>query len=335
MKSLPALAADLALVPDASAALRVIHEELSGADHHTGIVLLTVDPRRNALVNRQLAASDVGINDPLPPHALLALDHLPPTVQYAVLAGQRFADVGDQGSQYAKLLGVEAAAGDFRLLLKGVVFEGALAAVLALYDSGRRSSSKLVDRAAPLATLFELAYARFYERDARFEAVSALHEVTTRMRAEHASSTAGLEREVERLRAVQRAGTSDVVHRLRDAIGAAERRAIASEQRLVAVEGQVVRAVDRLERTHVQLHQQDTALRTQAGLIRELEMQLAVTGKPAQSASEPRGEPGSADESQHELQHELQHESQHESQHQPQRRSEPATLPATAEAATR
>jgi hypothetical protein len=284
VKSLPALAADLSLAPDAAAALRVVHEELSGDDRRTGFVLLTVDPRRNALVNNQLAVADTGSETALPPYALLALDHLPPTVQYAVLAGQRFADVGDQGSQYARLLGVEAGVGDFRLLLKGIVFEGALAAALALYDSGRRSGTKLLERAAPLATLFELSYARFYERDARFEAVSALHAVTTRMRAEHASAVAGLEREVERLRAAQRAGTSDVVHRLRDAVGAAETRAIAAERRLVAVEGQVVSAVDRLERTHVQLHQQDSTLRTQAELIRQLEARLAEAERLAEPA---------------------------------------------------
>ncbi len=283
VKSLPALAADLALAPDASAALRLVHEELSGGDRRTGFVLLTVDPRRNALVNEQLVA-DSAPDGALPPYALLALDHLPPTVQYAVLAGQRFADVGDQGSQYARLLGVDAGVGDFRLLLKGVVFEGALAAALALYDSSRRSSSRLLERAVPLATLFELAYARFYERDARFEAVSALHDVTTRMRAEHASAVAGLEREVERLRAAQRAGTSDVIHKLRDAVGAAERRAIAAEQRLVAVEGQVVNAVDRLERTHVQLHHQDATLRAQTDLIRQLEARLAELGKVAETA---------------------------------------------------
>jgi hypothetical protein len=104
------------------------------------------------------------------------------------------------------------------------------------------------------------------------------------MRAEHASAVAGLEREVERLRAAQRAGTSDVMHRLRDAVGAAERRAIAAEQRLVAVEGQVVNAVDRLERTHVQLHQQDNLLRTQAELIRQLEARLAEAASVAEPA---------------------------------------------------
>jgi hypothetical protein len=276
VKSLPALAADLALAPNAAAALQAVHEALSGADRNTGFVLLTVDPRRNALVNMQLALAEGGAEvAAIPQHALLTLDHLPPTVQYAVLAGQRFVDVGDQSSQYGTLLGVSPGIGPFRLLLKGVVFEGALAAALALYDMGHRSGPKLLDRAHPLATLFELAYARFYEREARFEAVSALHDVTTRMRAEHASAVAGLEREVERLRIAQRAGMSDVVHGLRDAVGAAERRAVAAEQRLVAVEAQVVNAVDRLERAHVQLHEQDSTLRDQAELIRELEARLA------------------------------------------------------------
>ena len=273
VKSLPALAAELSLAQDAAAALRSVNQELTGDDRRVGLVLLTVDPRRNSLVNDQLAAAS---DDTGPvPYAMLALDHLPPAVQYAVLAGQRFVEVGDQSSQYGRLLGVEAGAGDFRLLLKGIVFEGALAAVLALYDSGRRSTSKLLDKVAPLTIIFELAYARFYERDARFEAVSALHEITTRIRAEHASAVAGLEREVERLRAAQRAGTSDVVHKLRDAVAAAEKRAMAAEQRLVAVEGQVVSAVDRLERSHIQLHHQDSVMRQQSELIRQLEARLS------------------------------------------------------------
>jgi hypothetical protein len=284
VKSLPALAADLTLAPSASAALQAVHDELSGADRHTGFVLLTVDPRRNALVNRRLIADERGADPTIPAHALLALDHLPPVVQYAVLAGQRFVDVGDQSSQYARLLGVEAGGvGTFRLLLKGIVFEGALAATLALYDTGHRSGPKLLERANPLATLFELSYARFYERDARFEAVAALHDVTTRLRAEHASAMAGFEREVARLRAAQRAGTSDVVRGLRDAVGAAEQRAIEAEQRLVAVEAQVVNAVDRLERTHIQLHDQDTALRAQAELIRQMEARLAEAERVAHS----------------------------------------------------
>lgn len=277
-KSLPALAAELAAAQDIAAAVRIINDDLSASDRQTGFVLLMFDSRRGALVNAALAgpsrADTEATSTPAPPHSRLALDHLPPATQYAILAGQRFSDVGDQANQYARLLGLDLATSELRLALKGIVLEGALAAVVALYDTRRRVAPKLLERAEPLASLFELAYARFYERDARFEAVAALHDVTTRLRAEHGGAVAALEREVQRLRAAQRAGTSDVVRQLRDAVAAAERRAIAAEQRLRAVEEQVVNAVDRLEHTHVQLHEQDNTIRAQRQSIRELQLQL-------------------------------------------------------------
>jgi hypothetical protein len=269
-KSLSALAAELALVPDAAAALRLVHDELSSWERQTGVALLHFDAHRNALVNRALLSPEATAGThPLPAHAMLALDHLPPTAQYAVLAGQRFADIGDQGGQYARLLGLPSAVDELRLLLKGIVIEGALAAVVAVYDARRRSGAKLMEHAEPLCALLELAYARFYERDARFEAVAALHDVTTRLRAEHAQAQGSLQREVERLRAAQRAGTSEVVRQLREAVGAAERRAMTAEERLTAVEAQVVSAVDRLERTHLQLHEQDATIRALQEMIRQ------------------------------------------------------------------
>lgn len=274
-KSLPVLAAELALANDSAAALRTVHEELADWDRHAGLALLTYDAHRGALINRADAAR-AGGNGSASVSVFLALDHLPPAVQYAVLAGQRFADVGDQAAQYARILGVELAGGtQFRMLVKGIVLEGALSAVLAAYDTRRRGAARLLDRAEPLAGLFELAYARVYEREARFEAVAALHDVTSRLRAEHASSVSSLEREVERLRSAQRAGTSDVVRELRHAVATAERRATTAEQRLVAVEEQVVSAVDRLERLHLQLHEQDEAIRARNDTIRKLEQRLA------------------------------------------------------------
>lgn len=275
-KTLPALAAELTLAPDAAAALRLIDDELTAWEKQTGVALLHFDARRNALVNRALVPPDAPLGaQNAPAHATMALDHLPPTAQYAILAGQRFADIGDQGGQYARLLGLPTAVDELRLLLKGVVIEGALAAVIAVYDARRRSGAKLLEHAEPLCALLELTYARFYERDARFEAVAALHDVTTRLRAEHAQALSSLEHEVERLRAAQRAGTSEIVRQLRDAVGAAERRAVAAEERLSAVEAQVVAAVDRLERTHVQLHEQDSMIRMQSETIRQLEARLA------------------------------------------------------------
>lgn len=287
---LAALAAQLATAADPHAALQIVNAELAHSERGTGFGLLRFDARRQTLspiaphVDTPSGASHgataPGSQAARPAAATLALDHLPPTVQYAVLAGQRFAEVGDQSAQYAEILGLEPAGLDPRLSLKGIVVDGALAAVLAVYDTRRRGNNKLMERAEPLAALFELAFARLSEREARFEAVAALHDITSRLRAEHASVTAALEREVERLRAAQRAGTSDVVRGLRDAIAAAEQRAGAAEERLGAVEHQVVSAVERLDRAHQQLHDQAQQLREREQTIRQLEQRVAATSSP-------------------------------------------------------
>jgi len=287
---LAALAAQLATATDPHAALQIVNAELAQSERGAGFGLLRFDARRQTLspiaphVDAPLGAphgaSHAGSQAARPAAATLALDHLPPTVQYAVLAGQRFAEVGDQGAQYAEILGLEPAGLDLRLSLKGIVVDGALAAVLAVYDTRRRGNNKLMERAEPLAALFELAFGRLSEREARFEAVAALHDITSRLRAEHASVTAALEREVERLRAAQRAGTSDVVRGLRDAVAAAEQRAGAAEERLGAVEHQVVSAVERLDRAHQQLHDQAQQLREREQTIRQLEQRVAATSSP-------------------------------------------------------
>lgn len=281
-KSLTLVASELAHAPDAAAALAILRQELTSSDKSAGVALLSFDGRREALVNRALL-NDAGSTGStkssvakLPDHALLAVDHLPPAVSAIVLAGARFADVGDQAGQYARLLGVAMPGGELRLLLKGIVVEESLVAVLALYETRRRTAGKLLERVEPLAAMFELGFVRLYEREARFEAVAALHDVTSRMRAEHASGFAAMERELERLRSAQRAGTSDVVHQLREAVLRAEAQALAAEERLRAVEGQVVSAVDRLERLHLQLAEQDKVISTYRSTIRELHQQIAT-----------------------------------------------------------
>ena len=287
---LAALAAQLATATDPHAALQIVNAELAQSERGAGFGLLRFDARRQTLspvtphadapLGAAQGASHHGSQAARPAAATLALDHLPPTVQYAVLAGQRFAEVGDQSAQYAEVLGLEPSGLDLRLSLKGIVVDGALAAVLAAYDTRRRGNHRLMERAEPLAALFELAFARLSEREARFEAVAALHDITSRLRAEHASVTAALEREVERLRAAQRAGTSDVVRGLRDAIAAAEQRAGAAEERLGAVEHQVISAVERLDRAHQQLHEQAQLLRERELAIRQLEQRVAATSSP-------------------------------------------------------
>lgn len=282
---LAALAAQLASAADPHAALQIVSAELAQAERGAGFGLLSFDARRQTLspVSARTEPTHPSSSAAARTPSTLALDHLPPTVQYALLAGQRFAEVGDQSSQYAEILGLEPAGTELRLLLKGIVVEGALSAVLAVYDT-RRRGSRVLERAEPLAALFELAYARLSEREARFEAVAALHDITSRLRAEHASVTAALEREVERLRAAQRAGTSDVVRGLREAVAAAEQRANAAEERLGAVEHQVVSAVERLDRAHQQLHEQAQLLRERELTIRQLEQRAGAESPSALDA---------------------------------------------------
>lgn len=267
-RSLSAVAADLARAADADAAVQVLAAELAG-EKQVGVVVLRFDPRRQAL---HRARDD----RPADERDLLALDHLPAPVQYALLAGQRFAEIGTQGGQYARLLGVDdGGAQELRLFLKGMVLDGALAAVLAVYDGRRRAPARLLERVEPLALLFELAYGRLYERDARFEAVAALHDVTSRLRAEHTSAMAALERELARLRQAVASDESPAAAELRRAAERNAARASAAEGRLAAVEEQVASAVERLDRAHLQLHQQAGVIQEQAETIRRLQDELA------------------------------------------------------------
>lgn len=266
--SLAAVAADLARASDVAAAVERLNGEIA-SERGVGFALLGFDPRRQALYPQRRGGDPARAERE---RSYMALDHLPPSVQYALLAGDRFADVGDQAQQYARLLGLADAAPDIRLHMKGIVLDGALASVLALHDGRRRAGGKLLERVQNLALLFELAFARLYEREARFEAVAALHDVTSRLRAEHTSAVAALEREIARLRQSTAGTEPPIVGELRASATRAAERAAAAELRLTAVEAQVATAVERLDRAHVQLHSQAELIREQAETIRRLEL---------------------------------------------------------------
>ncbi|HXC25328.1 MAG TPA: hypothetical protein VNU46_05380 [Gemmatimonadaceae bacterium] len=267
--SLPPLAVGLLKAQDVDTALQLVSEALA-VEKHTGVALLAFDARRNTIIDRRL---DRAVTPPQgtkrntggEESPQVALDHLPLPVRQTLLAGQHFADVGEQALQYARLLGILPPTDDIRLFLKGIVLDGVLTAVLAAYDGRRRGGTKLLERLEPLASMFELTYARLFERDARFEAVTALHDVTSRIRAEHANSVGELTREITRLRTAR----GDVIDRKRadDLEAAAEnaqRRAIAAEKRLAAVEQQVTSAVARLEEAHLQIYRQAEELRVKS-----------------------------------------------------------------------
>jgi hypothetical protein len=279
------LATALVQAADVHAVLALINDELAEQDKKTAFTLLAFDARRHLILGRgvEKAVDAQG-------RAQIALDHLPLPVRQALLGGQQFADVGEQSVQYAKLLGIAALDDHCRLYLRGLVIDNALAAVLAATDGRRRVPGKILERLDPLAALFQLAFARFHERDARFEAVTALHEITTRLRATHTAAVEEREREIARLRAA-RGDVIDLkrVEQLEAAADNAKRRAATAERRLAAVEQQVANAVERLERAHMQLHQQTETLQVQADTIHQLERQLVQLGVEPHAVEVPHG----------------------------------------------
>jgi hypothetical protein len=267
MRSLDQLAADLIGAADVDVALRIVNDDV-GSDGKLSLELLAFDGRRNVLFNRSAAAPTGGVTG----RAQVSMDHLPPSVRQGLLQGTAFVAVGDESQQYAKLLKLNAPPEECRLSLKGLVVDHELAGVLAAVDSHRRPSSRLLERLESVGILFSLVYAQLYEREARFEAVNALHGITDRMRQEHTVRVRELEQEILRLRTA-RGDVIDLkrVEQLQAAAENAKQRAFAAERRLEAIEHQVTQAVERLERAHIQLHEQNEIIRSQAETIRKFE----------------------------------------------------------------
>jgi hypothetical protein len=186
--------------------------------------------------------------------------------------------MGAESGDYQKLLGVGASPEAGLLLLRGLLVDGEVAAVLALSEPKTRFGQRLSDKLAPAVDLFALAFARLAERRAREEAVRALEDLTQKLHEQHTVIVKALEQKLSAAQAVLegKGGTGDTerVTKLKRAIDAAAIEARATAQRLSAVEEQVQVAVRKLEKAHVQLHAQGEALQQQSDLIYRIESML-------------------------------------------------------------
>lgn len=285
-KSLASVASALSSATTLGDVLQILNEEVAAAGGQAA--LLAYDQRRGVLTQR-LAIFDghaqaVRID--------VSLDHLPRTVQTAVARGGVFADVLEDAEGYVTLLGLPPSGNDRILALRGLVADSALTGILAVQEPRRRFGARLTDRFAPAVALFDLAYARLHERDLRLEAVAALQDVTRRLHAGYARQLAELQAEADGLRRDARGShraDSGRVRELEQAAAAAARDAAVVARRLSAVEEQVASAVGRLERAHLQLHEQGEKLLAQGNLLDRIEAALADArhgGRDAQAAIE-------------------------------------------------
>jgi hypothetical protein len=196
-----------------------------------------------------------------------SIDHLPGHVRVPVLAGAQFVELGDRSNEYARLFAFKPAAEIGVLALRGVRVEGHLAAVLALFEPKKIFGARTTERLAPAVALFDLAFARLWEREAREEAVRTLEDVTQRVHADYVRKLATLEGQLTDARR-SAAPDAEALAAQAEQVVIAER-AAAREAEAVRragrktelVEQQLVAAVGQLEQAHIELHRRSESLR--------------------------------------------------------------------------
>jgi hypothetical protein len=279
-RTLAGLSTVLAAAGNVAEALSALSQDVAEHDRNGSVVLFIYDARRDLLAERLMPAHE-GLRTA---QLEIALDHLPTAIRRTISAGRQWADLGTESGDYQKLLGVGASPEAGVLLLRGLLVDGELSAVLALSEPKTRFGHRLSEKIAPAVDLFALAFARLAERRAREEAVRTLEELTRALNDEHARAVGELQRKLsEAQAALNGKGTGDSIRvtQLKRAIEVAAVEARATAQRLSAVEEQVRVAVTKLEKAHVQLHSQGEALQTQSNIIYRVEQTLreAMSGQ--------------------------------------------------------
>lgn len=274
-RSLASLAHALGVAPDLQTALIALGEALADGDRTAVLGLLRYDGRKEMLRER-LTPID-GRVERAPVDTMF--DRLPETVRTLVTGGGQFVDLGDQSAEYARLLGISPFADGGILSLRGLHTDGALTAVLALYEQRRMFGTRTSERFAPATALFELAYARHADREARAEAVETLEGVMQRVHSEYVARLGELERELTHARdAATRSGPHGASHLLQveQALAGAQEQARRAASRQHATEQQLMAAIGQLEQAHVELHRRHETLRQKTRTLYLIERALTL-----------------------------------------------------------
>lgn len=275
IRTLPSLAHALSVAPDLDAALVALGEALTESDRSAVVALFRYDGRRGMLRERATPAGSQVV------HATVdtTIDHLPPAARAMVAHGGQFVDLGDKSAEYARLLGLTPFADGGILALRGLTTDGDLSGMLALYEQRRMFGTRTTERFAPSVALFELAYGRFGEREAREEAVRTLEDVTQRVHGEYVKKLGALEVELGRARGAATQASAAESERLlqleRELAGAREEGRRAG-RKAASVEQQLTAAVAQLEQAHIELHRRNESLRQKTRTLYLIERSLRV-----------------------------------------------------------
>jgi hypothetical protein len=255
-RTLQSLAHALATAPDLDAALVALGEGLAEVDRTAYVALLRYDGRREMIVDRLTPTGGTVGRTPVE----TTFDHLSAPVRHGVSQGAEFVDLGDQSQEYARLFGMMPFADGGMLALRGIRFDGYLAAVVALYESKKIFGTRASERFAPFVALFELGFARFAEREARDEAVRHVEDVTHRVHGEYVKKLAALERRLAKQGPSAEQNTSRLLE-LEAEIARATEETRRAAKRSEELEQQLTAASPKLEQLQVELHRRSELLR--------------------------------------------------------------------------
>ena len=262
-RTLASLAHALTVASSRDAALHALGEALSEVDRYAHLALIGFDARRGMLLDRVLVAGSRTDTVTLE----TTLDHLPTRERLAVIAGGQFVDFGETGDEFARLFQLPALGEPGWLSARGLSYEGELSSILLLYESRKMFGSRTSERFLPAIALFELAYVRFREREAREDAVRTLEDVTQRVHGDYERRLALIEERVREASAVRPADDSARVVLLERELAQANEDARRALKRANAVEATIASAVEQLEKAHVELHRRSESLRQKTRTI--------------------------------------------------------------------
>ncbi|HET7631051.1 MAG TPA: GAF domain-containing protein [Gemmatimonadaceae bacterium] len=272
-RTLASLAHALQTAPDLDAALVALADGVAELDRMACLTLVSFDPRHALMRERAIATPDGVTRQTID----TTLDHLPARERTAVTAGAEFVDFADNSAEFARLLALPEIAEGGNLALKGLVFEGALSGILGVFEPRKIFGTRTTERIQPAVALFELAYARFLEGEARREAVSTLEDVTQRVHEEHARKLADLEQQLLKATGEFKAlGPQGLTVGLERELAQAREDARRATRKSEAVEATIGSAVEQLEKAHVELHRRSEQVRQRTRTLYLIERVLTL-----------------------------------------------------------
>jgi hypothetical protein len=271
-RTLASLAQTLTIAPDIDTAVLALAEALAEVDRVAQVAVVRFDAKRGMLRERLMPVQATVDHRTLD----TTFDHLPSRERAAVAAGGSFVDFAERSDDVANLLGFAPIQDGGWLGLRGMRFEGNLAAILAVYEPRKFFGTRTAERFAASAALFELALARVLEREARGEAVTTLEEVTQRLHGEYERKLAALGAKLAAAVTPGSGGRAETEIALEQDAAQAREEARRAQRKATALEAQVTAAVEQLEKAHMELHRRSENLRQKARTLYLLERLLAL-----------------------------------------------------------